>query len=282
MTTQHRSWFERLSQTLLREPKDREQLIELLYSAHENDLLDDEAMQMIEGVLEVSQMQVREAMVPRPRMAVIEENMTPQEALPRMIEAGHSRFPVIGEDPEKIVGVLLAKDLLQFNDPNHQRQLRIRDVMRPATYIPESKRLNVLLQEFRLNHNHMAIVLDEYGNIAGLITIEDVLEQIVGQIEDEYDTTEDEPDIKQVSDKEFRVKALTSIQDFNEYFTTEYDGDDYDTFGGLVLQKFSHLPKRGESTTIGEFQVTVLQAGSRDVKLLLLTKIEPEDEEEEN
>lgn len=272
--SEYRKWFERLSHFLLREPKSREQLIELLHDANERELLDDEAMKMIEGVLQVSQMQVRDIMIPRPQMKVVAEDMTPEHALPSIISAGHSRYPVTGTGSEKIVGILLAKDLLQFTDKEKAHDLSIADLVRPATFVPESKRLDVLLKEFRLNRNHMAIVVDEYGNIAGLVTIEDVLEQIVGEIEDEYDIASDEPDIKQLSDSEYRVKALTTIEDFNEFFGTNYADDDFDTLGGLVLQKFSHVPKRGESVRIDGFQVTVLQASHRGVQLLSITKIE--------
>lgn len=279
--TPHRGWFERLSHALLREPQDREQLIELLHDANERDLLDDDAMHMIEGVLQVSQMKVRDIMIPRPQMVVIHEHMTPSEAIPIIIEAGHSRYPVIGEKSDKIIGILLAKDLLQLSETQHHikaKPLHIRDLIRPATFIPESKRLDVLLKEFRLTHNHMAIVVDEYGNIDGLITIEDVLEQIVGDIEDEYDTAEEEPNIKQISDAEFRVKALTPIEEFNHYFATEFDDEDYDTVGGLILQQFSHLPKQGESILIGAFQITVLQASHRGIQLLRVTHLNEDNE----
>ena len=264
-----RTWFERLSHLLLREPHDREQLIELLHDANERDLLDDDALRMIEGVLQVSETQVRDVMVPRSQMVVIDDDMTVAQALPIIIDTGHSRYPVLGEKGIKIAGILLAKDLLQFI--NQDTQLGIHDLIRPAVFIPESKRLDVLLKEFRLNRNHIAIVVDEYGAADGLVTIEDVLEQIVGDIADEYDPTEEEPDIKQVSDREFRIKALTTIEDFNEFFGTSYEDDDYDTFGGMVLQKFSHLPKQGESIELDHFQVTVLQASHRGIQLLQLT-----------
>lgn len=276
-TFPHHHWFERLSHALLRKPKDRNQLVKLLRTANEHNLLDDEAMRMIEGVLKVSEMQVRDVMVARAQMVVVNESMAPSEALPHMVKAAHSRFPVTSaSDPEKIVGILLAKDLLQFTQPGSSEKLRLHDLMRPVTYIPESKHLNDLLREFRLNYNHMAIVVDEYGTIAGLITIEDVLEQIVGRIEDEHDIAEGEPGIKQVGNNQFRVKALTKIEDFNDFFGTSFDDEDCDTFGGLVLRQFSHLPKRGESVKVGPFQVTVLQASARGVSLLKLTRIEEE------
>lgn len=269
------SLFDRLSQWLLREPKDREQLKELLHHAHNNNLLDDEALRMIEGVLRVAEMQVRDVMIPRAQMVTVHEKMTPKDSLATVIEAGHSRFPVIGGEQNSVVGILLAKDLLQFRQQNQQlKAMTISQVMRPATCIPESKRLNILLQEFRINQNHMAIVVEEFGNVAGLVTIEDVLEQIVGEIEDEYDIAEGEPNIKQVNDREYRIKALTPIEDFNAFFDCHYNSEDYDTFGGLVLQRFSHFPKRGESIKIKNWQVTVLQASSRGINLLSLKDLD--------
>lgn len=272
--TDHKSWFERLSHALLREPKDREQLIELLRDATERHLIENEALKMIEGVLQVSEMKVRDIMIPRHQMVAIEGNAKPKKVLPIIIESAHSRFPVIGETRDGIIGILLAKDLLQFNLKEEEPNWKISDVVRPATFIPESKRLDVLLQEFRLKRNHMAIVVDEYGGVAGLITIEDVLEQIVGEIEDEYDFDEEEPTIKEISETEYLVKSLTPIEDFNAYFGTDYPPDDFDTIGGVILQQFSHLPKRGESMTLGDYKVTVLQATSRGIQLLRFTQKE--------
>ena len=270
----HKTWFERLSHVLLREPQDREQLITLLRDAKDRHLLDNDALRMIEGVLQVSEMKVRDVMIPRPQMVVVEGDATPAKALPIIIESAHSRFPVVGESRDEILGILLAKDLLQFKTKEKKLNIQIRELVRPATFIPESKRLDILLKEFRLNRNHMAIVVDEYGGIAGLVTIEDVLEEIVGEIEDEYDIIEEEPFIKQTNDNEYSVQALTPIGEFNEYFDTNYEHDDFDTIGGLVLQKFGHLPKQGESTTLDAFKITVVQASSRGIQLLKLTKIE--------
>lgn len=271
----HKSWLERLSHLLSREPQTRNQLIALLRDATERHLLENEALKMIEGVLQVSEMKVRDVMIPRHQMAVVEANATPQQVMPIIIESAHSRFPVIGESRDEILGILLAKDLLPYG-LQEEPELTIRDLVRPATFIPESKRLDVLLEEFRLNRNHMAIVVDEYGGIAGLITIEDVLEQIVGEIEDEYDTGEEEPPIKQLNDDEYLVKALTPIEDFNAYFGTDYEHDDFDTIGGVVLQQFSHLPRRGESIHMNGYRVTVLQASSRGIQLLRFNKIKEE------
>ena len=269
----HPSWFERLSHALLREPQDRKQLIDLLHDAKDRQLLDADALNMIEGVLQVSESHVRDVMVPRPQMVAIEEDMTPKEAIPLVVKSAHSRFPVLGESRDNVVGILLAKDLLKLSAGQEKAPTKIRDLLRPATFIPESKRLDVLLKEFRLNRNHMAIVVDEYGGVAGLVTIEDVLEEIVGEISDEYDTAEQEYFIKQVGNNEYAVKALTPIEEFNEYFNTEYQHEDFDTVGGLILQKFSHLPKAGEKITFDDFKVTVIQAKTRGIKLLRVTRL---------
>ncbi|MCB1826881.1 MAG: CBS domain-containing protein [Coxiellaceae bacterium] len=265
----HPSWLERLTHALLREPQDRKQLIEVLHDAKDRHLLDADALTMIEGVLNVSEMKVRDVMVPRPQMVVVEEDTDPKAALPTVVRSGHSRFPVIGESRDQIVGILLAKDLLKTNEGTNT----IHDLLRPATFIPESKRLDVLLKEFRLNRNHMAIVVDEYGGIAGLVTIEDVLEQIVGDIVDEYDSAEQEPFIKQLSDLEYSVKALTPIDEFNEYFNTDYSHEDFDTVGGLILHKFSHFPKPGETISFDDFKIKIIHASSRGIQLIKVTRI---------
>lgn len=275
-----KTWFERLSYALLREPQDRDQLIELLRDATEKEIIDNEALQMIEGVLQVSEMKVRDIMIPRPQMVIVEGDATPANALLNIVESAHSRFPVIGESRDEILGILLAKDLLKISIKENSSDLRIRDLVRPATFIPESKRLNILLNEFRLNRNHMAIVLDEYGGVAGLVTIEDVLEQIVGEIEDEFDKVSEEPDIKQIKDNEYIVKALTPLIDFNAYFRTNYDEEEFDTIGGVILQKFSHLPKHNEAVTLGNFNVKVIQASSRGIQLLKFSKLENETKKE--
>ena len=273
----HPSWFERLSHALLREPQDRKQLIELLHDAKDRQLLDADALGMIEGVLQVSEMKVRDVMVPRPQMVIVEEDMDPQTAVPLIVKSAHSRFPVVGESRDNIVGIVLAKDLLKLTSEDQHSKMKIRNIVRPATFIPESKRLDVLLKEFRLNRNHMAIVVDEYGGVAGLVTIEDVLEQIVGDIADEYDPAEQEPFIKQLGNNEYSVKALTPIEEFNEQFNTDYDHEDFDTVGGLVLQKFSHLPKAGETIEFDNFKVTVIHAENRGVKLLRITRLPDEE-----
>lgn len=269
---QHKSWLERLTHFLAREPQDREQLLELLHDAKERQLLDSDALEMMEGVLNVSEMKVRDVMIPRPKMIVVDHDTRIEQALPIIIESAHSRFPVIGEDREDIIGILLAKDLLGYLNSEKHNDTHIRDLVRPAVFAPESKRLDVLLKEFRQNRNHMAIVVDEYGGVAGLVTIEDLLEQIVGDITDETDITNDEPFIESVNDDEFLVRALIPIEDFNNFFGTDYADEDYDTFGGLVLQLFSHLPKRGESTQLDRFKITVVEATNRGIQRLRITR----------
>jgi magnesium and cobalt transporter len=264
------NWLERLSHFLLREPEDREQLIELLHASFEKSLLDGDALSMIEGVLQVSETQVRDVMIPRSQMDVIDITQTPEEFIPFVIETAHSRFPVIDEDKNDIIGILLAKDLLRYYAGE---DFNVRDMLRPVVFVPESKRLNVLLKEFRSNRNHIAIVVDEYGGVAGMITIEDVLEQIVGDIEDEYDFDETEDNIIQDAKGRYRVKALTEIADFNEAFGTDFSDEEFSTIGGLVVSKFGHLPKRGEIITINNLQITALRADSRRLHAVLIQEI---------
>jgi magnesium and cobalt transporter len=254
------SLLERLSHFLLREPEDREQLVELLHSAYENHLMDGDSLAMIEGVLQVSEMQVRDIMIPRSQMDVIDITSSPEEFIPHVIETAHSRFPVIEDNKNDVIGILLAKDLLRYYAGE---DFDVRDMLRPAVFIPESKRLNVLLKEFRSNRNHIAIVVDEYGGVAGMVTIEDVLEQIVGDIEDEYDYDEDEDNIIQQGEGLYRVKALTEIADFNEIIGTSFSDEEFSTIGGLVVNRFGHLPKRGDSIDIENLRVTVVRADSR-------------------
>ncbi len=254
------SLLERLSHFLLREPEDREQLVELLHGAYENSLMDSDSLAMIEGVLQVSEMQVRDIMIPRSQMDVIDITHPPETFIPHVIETAHSRFPVIEDNKNDVIGILLAKDLLRYYAGE---DFEVRDMLRPAIFIPEAKRLNVLLKEFRSNRNHIAIVVDEYGGIAGMVTIEDVLEQIVGDIEDEYDYDEDEDNIIQNADGQFRVKALTEISDFNEIVGTDLSDEEFSTIGGLVVNKFGHLPKRNDEISFDGLHVKVLRADSR-------------------
>lgn len=269
------TWLERISHLLLREPEDREQLVELLHSSFERNLLDADALAMIEGVLQVSEMQVRDIMIPRSQMDVIDITDPPEKFIPFVIETAHSRFPVIGENKDDILGILLAKDLLRYYAGE---DFEVRDMLRPAVFIPESKRLNVLLKEFRGNRNHIAIVVDEYGGVAGMVTIEDVLEQIVGDIEDEYDYDETEDNIFRDASGRYRVKALTEIADFNETLGVEFSDEEFSTIGGLVVSKFGHLPKRAETVEFSGFKFTVLRADSRRVHSLLVEHLTPEPE----
>lgn len=254
------SLLERLSHFLLREPEDREQLVELLHGAYENSLMDSDSLAMIEGVLQVSEMQVRDIMIPRSQMDVIDITHPPETFIPHVIKTAHSRFPVIEDNKNDVIGILLAKDLLRYYAGE---DFEVRDMLRPAIFIPEAKRLNVLLKEFRSSRNHIAIVVDEYGGIAGMVTIEDVLEQIVGDIEDEYDYDEDEDNIIQNADGQFRVKALTEIADFNEIVGTDFSDEEFSTIGGLVVNKFGHLPKRNDEISFDGLHIKVLRADSR-------------------
>jgi len=265
--TEKPHWLERLSTLLLREPEDREQLIELLHTAYEKSLLDADALAMIEGVLQVSEMQVRDVMIPRSQMDVIDITDAPEKFIPFVIETAHSRFPVIDENKDDIIGILLAKDLLRYYAGE---DFNVRDMLRPAVFIPEAKRLNVLLKEFRGNRNHIAIVVDEYGGVAGMVTIEDVLEQIVGDIEDEYDFDETEDNILKDADGHYRVKALTEITDVNEALGTTFSDEEFSTIGGLVVSKFGHLPKRGEQISFDQLRFTVLRADSRRLHSVLI------------
>jgi magnesium and cobalt transporter len=264
-------WLDRLGAMLIRKPEDREQLITLLHSAFERNLLDSDALSMIEGVMQVSEMHARDIMVPRSQMDVVDISKKPEQFIPFVIEAAHSRFPVIEGSEDEIIGILLAKDLLRYYaDPD---EFNVRSMLRPAVFIPESKRLNVLLKDFRSNRNHMAIVVNEYGGVAGLVTIEDVLEQIVGDIEDEYDFDEEEDNIVMESDGRYRVKAITEIDNFNEVLGANYSNEDYDTIGGLVLNKFGRLPVRNEAVVIGQFKFTVQRADSRRLHVLKVEKL---------
>ncbi len=267
-----RSWLEKLGQALSGEPKDRTELVELIRDAQQRHLLDMDALSMIEGVLQVSEMQVRDIMIPRSQMVLVEQDATLEALLPVIGESGHSRFPVIGENRDEVVGLLLAKDLLPYFINDHTHSFNVRDVLRPAVFVPESKRLNILLKDFRANRNHMAIVVDEFGCAAGLVTIEDVVEQIVGEISDEHDVDEDLY-IKQAGENRFIIKALTPIDDFNEHFDSQLDDDEFDTIAGLVMKEFGRMPKRGEVVAIDHFHFKVLSADGRRVHLLEVSRM---------
>jgi len=255
---------------LMREPGDREQLVQLLRSAHSRNLLDADALSIIEGALTVSEMQVRDIMVPRAQVDFIDINEPIEKFIPRIISTAHSRFPVIDHDRDDVIGILLAKDLLRHYAG--EEGFNVREMLRPAVFVPEAKRLNVLLREFRASRNHMAVVIDEYGGVAGLVTIEDVLEQIVGEIEDEYDFDEASDNILPETGGRYRVKALTQIVDFNAALGTELSDEAADTVGGLVIKQLGRLPKRGETVAIGGVRFQVLRADARRVYTLLADK----------
>jgi magnesium and cobalt transporter len=252
-------------------PKDRQQLLDSLKEAERNGLLDADGYAMLEGVLEVSNLQVRDIMVPRNQMTCVRREDPPEKLLPSVLESGHSRFPVMDGDRDDIVGILLAKDLLRyFATDVAQTQFDLREFMRPAVFVPESKRLNVLLKEFRVNRHHMALVVDEYGGVAGLVTIEDVIEQIVGDIDDEFDVDDDQ-NIRREVDRQFSVRGATPIDEFNEYFDAEFPDDEFDTVAGLVSKQFGRLPRRGESVTIRGLEFRVARADRRRIDSLRVT-----------
>lgn len=266
-----KSWLTRLFSGFDSEPKSREELLAIIQSAADNKIVDQEALNIIEGAMDVANKQVREIMVPRSQMVVIKEEEQPEEFLPKIIESGHSRFPVIGESSDDIKGILLAKDLMPLVLGGIE-DFRFEDVLRTANIIPESKRLNVLLKEFRERRYHMAIVIDEYGGISGLVTIEDILEEIVGEIEDETDEDEGEDFIRQVSADDYIVKALTTIEDFNEHMETNLHDSDFDTVGGLVMRALGHMPVRNECVEAHGFSFRVLYSDSRKVHLLRVSR----------
>ena len=253
-------------------PQNREQIIQLLRNAEKNNTLSKDILEMIEGAFQVSKIQVKNIMIPRSHMVVVREGATLQDMLPLIIDSAHSRFPVIGDSRDEVLGILLAKDLLRFFIEGKQEEFNLDDVLRPAVVVPESKRVNTLLNEFKDGRNHMAIVVDEYSSVSGLVTIEDVLEQIVGEITDEHDIEEDRY-IFEHSKGHFGVKALTPIEDFNEFFSTQYSDTDFETFGGLVLSKFGHLPKKGEKIEFDNFEIEVLRADKRRLHLLNVSQL---------
>lgn len=256
-------------------PRSSRELVDVMQDAQQRGLLNQDELDTIQRVLQVSELQVRDVMIPRPKMVVVDKDNTPEEFLPILLESAHSRFPVIDGDRDKVIGILLAKDVLNYFHEG-SGSFSMRDVLRPAVFIPESKRLNVLLTEFRASRNHMAIVVDEYGGVAGLVTIEDVLEQIVGDIEDEHDIEEEGDMVMQRGGNEFIVKALLPLEEFNDYFHTAFDVEEHDTIGGLVMTSFGHVPERGETVTVDSVEFEVLNADSRRVHLLKVSKVEAE------
>lgn len=278
--TPKKSWVERLTALLGREPKDREELMEVLRDAEDRDVLSAEILGMIERILQVSEMQVREVMVPKAQMVVVTKDSTLEQLLPIVIDSGHSRFPVVDPTGKDVVGMLLAKDMLKYCFHLEGAEFNMASIIRPAIFTSQSKRLDILLREFRVNRNHIAIVLDEYGHVAGLVTIEDVLEQIVGEIEDEYDIDEEDGHIKKLDDGNYIVKSSTLIEEFNDYFHSDFSDEEFDTIGGIVLQAFGHLPKRGESIKVHHFRFKVLHSDNRRIYLLEVRPLKARKKEE--
>ena len=268
-----RSWLDRLSFFLSDRPSTKEELLERSRQAEEDQILDREVLDTIEGALQMSHMQVRDIMVPRPQMAVVKADQSTQEFMQTITETSHSRFPVIGESPDEVLGILLAKDLLPLAFAKQMDNFDLNAMLRKPIFVPESKRLSILLNEFRTNRYHMAIVLDEYGGVAGLVTIEDVLEQIVGEIEDETDAEEDDGNIRPFADNGFLVKALTTIEDFNAHFGTYYDETEFDTIGGIITQQFGHLPAKDENIVVGDLNFLILAADNRRIRLMQVNPI---------
>lgn len=277
-----RVWLKQLGRLVGSRPQDKAQLVELLQDAGSRALFDAEALSMMEGVLQVADLRVRDIMIPRADVVCVRRDDPLEEILRVAVESAHSRFPVIGDDKGEVVGMLLAKDMLPLCVSSKERRVfNIRDLLRSAVFVPESKRLNVLLREFRTSRNHMAIVVDEYGNAAGVVTIEDVLEQIVGEIEDEHDFDEGPPIFKR-SAREYTAKARTTIEEFNDYFGSDLPDAAFDTMGGLVVNAFGRLPKRGERIQISHFRFTVMRADSRRIHLLGVQPLKGEDPQSEN
>jgi len=267
------SFLQKITALFSSKPADRYDLLELLRESETRNLLNHDALTMIEGALQVSEMQVRDIMVPRVQMIVVKNDADPEDILATVVESGHSRFPVVGGDTDEITGILMAKDLLNYFSDQENSEFNIKDMMRRVIYVPESKRLNVLLREFRSNRNHMAIVIDEYSGVAGLVTMEDVIEEIVGEIVDEHDI-DDEDQIKPHGRNRYTVKALTPIEEFNEFFDTQLSDEEFDTVGGLALKAFGHVPKRGESIEFEGFNVKVLRSDKRRIHLMRMNQIE--------
>ena len=272
-----RSWLQRITLFFSDRASNSEELLEQIRQAEEDQILDKEALDTIEGAMQMSKMQVRDIMIPRPQMATVKADQSAAEYMQTITETAHSRFPVVGENPDEIVGILLAKDLLPLAFSGKMEETGIQSVLRKPVFVPESKRLSVLLNEFRTNRNHMAIVLDEYGGVAGLVTIEDVLEQIVGEIEDETDIEDDDGNIRPFADKGFIVKAQTPIDDFNDHFNSTFSEEDFDTIGGIITQHLGHLPRKDEELVIGDFKFLILAADNRRIRLIQVSQEQPKD-----
>ncbi|TDG12572.1 CBS domain-containing protein [Seongchinamella unica] len=268
-----KSWLEKIGQLFSGEPRNRNDLLDVVAVASENEVIDEDARSIMEGAIQVSDMQARDIMIPRAQMVVIKEESSLEEIMPLITRSAHSRYPVVGESTDDVLGILLAKDLLPQILNNDHSDFKITSLLRPTVVVPESKRLNVLLREFRENRNHMAIVIDEYGGVAGLVTIEDVLEEIVGEIEDETDAKVDRY-IRKISDDDYFIKALTPIDDFNDYFKTDFSDEEFDTIGGLVMQALGHMPSRNELAVIDRFEFKVINADQRKIHSLRMRPLD--------
>lgn len=268
------SWLRRLGQRIAGAPRSLDELSQVLEEARDQSLVDADALGMINGVLETAELQVRDIMIPRGQIVAIEKDWPLEKILAVVVDSGHSRFPVIGESKDEIVGQLLAKDLLRYSMPGVDEQFEIDSFLREPVFVPEAKRVNVLLKEFRVSRNHMALVIDEYNGVSGLVTIEDVLEQIVGEIDDEHDEIEGEYILRQ-DENRYLVNGLTPIEDFNEQFGSTFSDEEFDTVGGLVIHRFGHMPRRGENVQLDRFRFAVQRADSRRVHLLQVS-IQPE------
>lgn len=274
----NKGWLEKLGQLFSDEPKSKEDIVKLIDAAADNDLIDTGTKNMIDGVMEIADLRIRDIMIPRSQMITLEIDTSPEEFIPLMIDSGHSRFPVVTEDKDHVQGILLAKDLLNLLIDRDQ-EIDLKSLLRPVVVVPESKRVDTLLKEFRQNRYHMAVVVDEYGGVSGLVTIEDILELIVGEIEDEFDAEDNQAeDIRQVSKHVFMVQALTGLEEFNEYFKTEFDKEEADTIGGIVLHKFGHMPEKGEEVIIDDITFKIQSADTRRIQQLTVTfpKVEEE------
>jgi magnesium and cobalt transporter len=268
-----KSWIDKFAELFSSEPRNRNDLQAVLAIAQENEIIDPDARSIMEGAMEVIDMQARDIMIPRTQMEVIKADCSLEATLEHIVRTAHSRYPVVGDGLDEIEGILLAKDLLPQILNKDRSGFNIRELLRPTVVVPESKRLNVLLREFRENRNHMAIVIDEYGGVAGLVTIEDVLEEIVGEIEDETDAEADQL-IRKITEDDFFIKALTPIDDFNEYFGTKFSDDEFDTIGGLVIQALGHMPTRNETATIDKFEFQVINADQRKIHSLRMRQLQ--------
>lgn len=272
-SSQQKSWLEKITDLFSDDPQSRQDIKEIVREAAQRSIVDSETLTILEGALQVSEMQVRDIMIPRSQMISINLNDPLKDYLPQIIESAHSRFPVLGEDQDEVLGILLAKDMLPLILNEDREAFHLKQVLRPTTFVPESKRLNVLLQEFRATRNHMAIVVDEFGGVAGLVTIEDVLEQIVGEIEDEHDFDEDDGMIKEVEEGITMVKALTPIEDFNEHFSTKIQDQDFDTIGGIVVHHFGRVPECNECIRVDNLSFKIVNGTSRQINLMEVTAV---------